>query len=502
MGGDDDGIGPGEALRVLAGAVATHRLRPGGDEAHLVDAVVVALQRVAAAGGGADGADVDDLRVVGADDDVAALAAAGEVAVAPGDAGVVDAAGHGQAGVVLLRAVDVVRIPGVGGEVIELGGRLVEDRRPGGAAVDGDVGAAVVALDHAAGIRGVDPEVVVVAVRGGDLGEGLAAVAALPELEVVDVDRVGVPRVGGEVDVVPGAGDQVLLVGDFLPVVAVVVGAVEAALLGVLDQGPDAAGPGRRGGDADLAQGAGGQVGAAADVLPGLAAVDAAPEAAAGAAAADLPEGAVGLPGGRIEEAGIGLVDGEVDGAGFVADGEDVPPGGAAVVALEDAALRVRPEGVAEGGHPDDVRVVGVDADLADLAGLAQAGVAPGAAGVGAAVDAVAVGDVGADGRLAGAGVDHVGVGRGDGQRSHRGGGEEAVGDGAPVRAAVGRLPDAAGHRAEVVGRRVVGDAGDGDHAATAERADAPPLEQTVELELPRIRHQSLPSLSLSVYRP
>src|SRR5688572_13511061 len=151
-------------------------------------------------------------------------------------------------------------------------------------------------------------------------------------------------------------------------------------------------------------------MGAAGEVLPGFATVDAAPETAVLAPAADLPEGAVCLPDGGVEDARVRLVEAEVDRAGLVADEEGLAPGRAAVVALEDAALRVGPERVPERRDPDDVRVVGVDADPADVARLAQPDVGPGAAGVGGAVDAVAVGDVDADRRLAHAGVDDVGV--------------------------------------------------------------------------------------------
>ena len=60
-----------------------------------------------------------------------------------------------------------------------------------------------------AGVVGIDPEVVVVAVRRRDLGEGRAAVGRLPHLQVGDVDRVGVDRVGDDVGVVPGPVHQV-----------------------------------------------------------------------------------------------------------------------------------------------------------------------------------------------------------------------------------------------------------------------------------------------------
>jgi hypothetical protein len=191
----------------------------------------------------------------------------------------------------------------------------------------------------------------------------------------------------------------------------------------------------------------------------------------------------VRLPKRGVEDARVRLVQGEVDRAGAIADEEDLPPGDAAILALVDAALRVRPEGVAEGGDPDDIRIGGMDADLADLARLAQPDMGPGAAGVGRAVDAVAVGDVGADRRLPRPGVDHIRIGRRHRQRPDRGRFQEPVRDRPPVRAAVGRLPDPTRHRAEVVGIGIARRPRHGHDAPAPERPDAAPAQQVVEIE-------------------
>src|SRR5690606_31268576 len=108
-------------------------------------------------------------------------------------------------GVVLLGAEDVVVRPVVDGDVVELRRRLVVDGGEGGAAVERDVGAAVVALDHALVVTRVDPDVVVVAVGRGDRVEGAPAVVGAMQVQVVHIDRLGVHRVGGDVGVVPGA---------------------------------------------------------------------------------------------------------------------------------------------------------------------------------------------------------------------------------------------------------------------------------------------------------
>ncbi len=88
--------------------------------------------------------------------------------------------------------------------MVELRGRIILIG-PGLAAVHGDVGAPVVALDHALRVVGRDPHVVVVAVGRPDGGPGLAGVGRLVEADVEDVDGVLGLRVGVDAGVVEGA---------------------------------------------------------------------------------------------------------------------------------------------------------------------------------------------------------------------------------------------------------------------------------------------------------
>ncbi len=60
--------------------------------------------------------------------------------------------------------------------MIELRGGLIVLRGPVLAAVDGDGGAAIVAVDKATGIFGIDPERMVVAVRSVEAPESLAGI--------------------------------------------------------------------------------------------------------------------------------------------------------------------------------------------------------------------------------------------------------------------------------------------------------------------------------------
>ena len=108
------------------------------------------------------------------DGDVPALAPANVIPITDVDAAGL-AARPAQRRVVLLRAADAIREMIGGDDVIELRRCLIL-LRPGAAAVERHVGAAVVALDHALRVVGRDPEVVVVAVRDLDVAEGFAVV--------------------------------------------------------------------------------------------------------------------------------------------------------------------------------------------------------------------------------------------------------------------------------------------------------------------------------------
>src|SRR4029450_6715371 len=319
------------------------------DQLDLARAMVVALQRAGAARARADGADIDDVVVARIDGDEARFTGAGIGAVGQRDDAPLRRARHRDRGVVLLRAIDAVGILVVDVDAIELRGLLVVDRRPRGAAVERDVGAAVVALDHARWILGIDPEIVVVAVSCRDLTEGRAAVGRLPHLQVGDVDRVAVARVGEDVGVVPGPVHQVAVGRHHGPAHAEIVGAVGPGLVAFgFDQRPDAARPRRRDRHADLAQHARGQAGLGRNLLPGVAAVRAAEQAAARTAAGNVPEVALGLPHRGEQQARVVGIHREVDRARDVAAIEDPFPGRAAILWAVHAAFAVGPEDVTQ----------------------------------------------------------------------------------------------------------------------------------------------------------
>src|SRR5262249_34851288 len=140
-----------------------------------------------------------------------------------------------------------------------------------------------------------------------------------PRLQVEDVDRVGILRVGHDVAVIPGPAAQAPIVVDTLPRRAAVVRAKQPAILR-LDDRPHPIGLCGRDRYADLAQETAGKPGIPPDLLPGVSAVGGAPEPAALSAARQAPRRAQRFPERGVEEAWIARSDAQIDGAGTIAD--------------------------------------------------------------------------------------------------------------------------------------------------------------------------------------
>ncbi len=118
-------------------------------------------------------------------------------------------AGHDHGSVVLLRAVDPVGILVVHRHLVDLGGGLVGLRAPGASAVQRNVGAAVVGLNHELRVARVDPDIVMIAMRRGRGAKALAAVHALVPALVADEEKIGVVRIDPEGGVVERPRNQV-----------------------------------------------------------------------------------------------------------------------------------------------------------------------------------------------------------------------------------------------------------------------------------------------------
>src|SRR5579859_41425 len=170
VGRNHDGSGPLEAMLEVGGAGAHGIERPGRDVVDLMRFLVEARDEAVV------GAGVNDVGVVGVGNDKAGFAPADFVPIGFVDGALVAAAGDGDGGIVLQRAVNVVRNEVVSSYVVELRGGLIALGGPRLAAVMGDSGSAVVGVDHPVGMRGINPEAVIIAVRRTNDVERVAAV--------------------------------------------------------------------------------------------------------------------------------------------------------------------------------------------------------------------------------------------------------------------------------------------------------------------------------------
>src|SRR5882672_7502530 len=387
----DNGHRPSVAVLLDGSVVAVGIERPLLDILHLVGAAVEPgdVPEV--------GAGVNDVRIARVDGHVAALASAHGVPVRAVDVAAVAGSGDTDGGIVLLRAIDAVRKIVVGGHVVELRGWLIPLRGPILTAVDRNGRAAVIAVDDAIGIVGIDPQAVVVAVGRIEAFECLAAVVRTEQAGVGDVDLVRILGVGPNVGEIPGALAKTVIVIDQGPVGATVIAAVEAAFLR-FDERVDDIRIGAGSGHADAAEWALGHA-VAFDALPGGTVVVRTVQAVLVTAAVERPGRAVAFPHRGEEDVGVQRIENDVDAAGAVVEVANVVPGFAAVVRT---------------------------------------------------IDTIAERDVAANAGLARADVNHVGIGVGDRDATDGGSGlliEERV----PGNTAVCGFPNAAGDGAKII---------------------------------------------------
>ncbi len=258
---------------------------------------------------------VHDFGIRGIGSDVAAFAAPDVVPIWSVDCAIGASAGDAHGGVVLLRAVNVIRKAIVGGDVIKLRGGLVVNAGPALRAVGGNGGAAVVAVDKALGVCRIDPEAVIVAVRHAQRIKSLAAIVRTVDAGVENVHGVGGFGIGEDVRVVPGALAEAVIVGEKLPVLAAIVGAVDATFLR-FHNCPYAVRVCSGNSYADSSQNRFGQA-VRFDLFPGRAAIRGAVQAAPGTAAIHAPGSAPRLPESREQNIRVAGIEGNVDRAGL-----------------------------------------------------------------------------------------------------------------------------------------------------------------------------------------
>ena len=389
--------------------------------------------------------------------------------VLPGNDVIRECGGRSTPGAVVLKAgAEIVRGAAVGRDAVALLDREPIEKAPVLAAILREIGAAVVALDHALRVRGIDPHGVMVDVHRlvYDVRR-LAAIVGFSELEPQKIDTVGIIGRDLERREVEPADVVGMIVRDLLPVISEIVGGEQRSLTdGSLEQRVDAV-PARWARSPDPMR----------PMVP-------IGEPSLGSRFRRRRSSATRPNRGRRHEGSMGA--GRPARLPRTAPDHwraawrrrshrcdrrhtTISPAPAAVGRHIHAAVGARAPFLTERRDHHVIRIVRIDHDATDLADALQAHRPPGLAAIRRQVHPGTGDHVVADVRLTRADPYQVGVRGGD-----RDGADRArrcvVEDGIPVQAAVGRLEHAAAGRADVVNLRVAGDAGHSRHPAAGDR--------------------------------
>ena len=425
---------------------------------------------------------VDDVGIERVGGDVAALARAHRSPVTERDLPEIAAARHPGGARVLLGAIHAVGEGVVRDHVVELRRGLIVPAAPGSAVVERDHRALVAAHDHARRAPGIHPQLVIIVAARLSLehGERLAAITGSEERHVGHVHDVGILGINRDPTEVPVAARQPRIAPHQAPRRAAIVRAVQTAVRLRSDQRIDPSAAAGR--ETDAADRTGGKTVAAQESPSGTAVgrlVQAAPRSFVRGVL--LPRRAARLVERGVYDLGIGGIRREVDGPGIGILVQHFGPGAPAVGGAEHAALGIGAVGVSQRRDEHNVGIPRIYEHLPDVPRLGEAECVPVSTAVGGLVDAGAVGDVGADRRLAGPHVDHVRIGRRQGKCPDRGD-RLVVEQRLPGDAGVPRAPHAAVHGTEVERGRIAGDSGHRQHAAAAVRPDEAPPQRAVRV--------------------
>ncbi len=214
------------------------------------------------------------------------------------------------------------------------------------------------------------------------------------------------------------------------------------------------------------------------------------------------PRNAPKLPDAGEDDVGIARIDRDVRRAARRPEIERAPPTAAAVGRAIDAARGAVAIWIADRRNPNAPRVGRIDDDLRDRPRVAQPGVAPTRAAVVREPNAVAVGDVVAQVRLARSDPHGVLVARIDGDRADRADGVVRP-DAFQVSPPLVGLPNAAAGAAEIIEVRVrVGARDARDAAAGYRRPDVAPVRDSASDGNAKPAASSSPSVALGLPSP
>ena len=223
---------------------------------------------------------------------------------------------HGR--VVLLRSRHLIRKIAGGGDVIELRGRKIFVG-PGFAAVHRHATAPIVGRHHPGRVVGVNPEIVVVAVRNGDgFVELHTPIGRFIEAHIEAIDAVFVLWIGIDSGIIKRPLPQFSLLVNALPRHSGIVGTVNAPIFG-FHNGPHPVWVNGRYRYANFTNGTSGHSRFAGQFGPGIAPVSRFKQARIATAPPHFPGFPIDFPNRGIQHIGISPVDDNINPARFVA---------------------------------------------------------------------------------------------------------------------------------------------------------------------------------------
>ena len=365
-------VRPLKSVLVILHPRAVYEFWPNGYDFALPSSMVVSVQRVAAARRASDGAGEYDVRIFRMYGDLTALGTSNEIAVREEDRSLFEIpTRRTDRAIVLLRGVQTIRVLVIRVHTVELSRWLIVDRRPGRAPVERNARPSVVPLDHAHGIRRIDPQIVVVSMRGRYFSERAPSVRRLPAFQIQHPYRFRILRVCEDVRVVPGTLKELGGVGGQFPRFPPVVGAIQAPVFR-LDDRPDASE--HRGGNCypHTSLQSAGKPFAFGDVVPGVAAVGRAKDGALRSARREIPRFAPRLPQRREHDPRIVGIHRQVCGSAVVAPVQDVIPRLASIPGAKYPAFLVAPKDIAQGRNVHEIRIRRMDSHARNVLGCLQ----------------------------------------------------------------------------------------------------------------------------------
>ena len=199
MGRSHHGRVPVGSIFQVLGLLPKHVLGVGFNRTHtLVDVVIFGECAI-------DGGGVDQSRILWVKGNVCALTSTHGEVIFVANTTVKRAASDRHAGIILLPRVEPKGRLVVRNDPIKLCRRLVHDAGPRGAAIEGYRRTTVVAVDEVLTVLRAEPHVMVITVWRRSLFKGFTTIDRFHEWCVEHPDRIGVLRIGFDVNVVPGA---------------------------------------------------------------------------------------------------------------------------------------------------------------------------------------------------------------------------------------------------------------------------------------------------------